>query len=110
MKKIVLIIAMLIIDSCATYPKIQKLNSLQPGITRAQLAEYLGSQPISTQLVAGYYLIKYKLQDSHDMKYAIPHYFVFGQNDSLIGWEEVKGQDKIVAGGVSILIPFPSRP
>jgi len=110
MRWFLLVLSLSFFISCATYPKVQTLNSLKPGISKTELKTHFSNQePISTEFIDGYYLLKYKLQDRYDIEYHIPYYFLFDQNNHLIGWEKVKGQEKISAGGVSILIPFPSR-
>lgn len=105
-------ISMLIFGCASKGPDISKLNSLQPGISRAELASILdGKQPFATDFIDGHYLLSYEFSRSGSY-YAgsvYPYYFVFDQNDRLLGWERIRGQGKIVAGGVNILIPMPSR-
>lgn len=111
MKKIVLILfaSCLIIGCVSSNPNVSKLNTLEPGITKTELSAYLdGKTPISTDFIDGYYLVKYSLYDSHDIG-TRPYYFVFDQRNNLVGWEELKGQNKIIVAGVTIAIPFPSR-
>lgn len=111
MKKTFAIFSVLIFMGCATAnaPHVQKLNSLTPGISKAELASYFGNQPPhSTQFVDGHYLLTYSMYTPDNFG-TYPYYFVFDQTDTLVGWEAQKGQSKIVAGGVVISIPFPSR-
>ncbi|WP_022667926.1 hypothetical protein [Desulfospira joergensenii] len=100
----------LFIFGCASKgPDLSKLNSLQPGISRSELAKFFNDKaPVSTDFIDGCFLLKYPMYDSHDIG-TRPYYFVFNQNDSLIGWEEIRGQKQIIVGGVTIAIPMPSR-
>lgn len=114
MRKIALLIfvSCLFIGCASRNPNVNVLNSMQPGLDRDALSMQLGdATPISTDLIDGHYLVKYDLSRTETMRWEqiLPYYFVFDQEGHLIGWEEAKGQDKIVVSGVSLLIPFPSR-
>jgi len=97
-------IVALLIAGCATYPKTEKLATLTPGITRQQLSEHLdGAKPVSTQYIDGRLVLKYMLRNRFDIRYDIGHYFIFDQNDLLVGWEEEPQSQ--TSGGTSLLIP-----
>src|SRR3989339_301882 len=106
MKKniVVLLFTLLVIGCASGNPDLVKLNTLNPGLSRADLASHLdGREPISTDFIDGYYLLKYMMYDSHDIG-SRPYYFVFDQSNRLVGWEEIKGQDKIIIGGITLQI------
>ncbi len=111
MKKMFLLAVFFLFAGCATFnaPHVEKLNSLSPGLTKAQLSEYFdGGTPETTQFVDGYYIQTYPMYTPWNMA-THPYYFVFDQNDTLLGWEAARGQNKVVVSGVSIVLPFPSR-
>jgi hypothetical protein len=112
-KSLFVILSFVFFAACSGHkPKIATLNNLHPGITRAELSDTLGVEaPVSTDFVNGYYLLKYEFSrpEHYHLGEAFPYYFVFDKQGKLVGWEEVKGQEKIIVNGVSIMIPFPSR-
>ena len=104
-KILVFLIVAALFAGCASMPKTQTLNTLQPGITKQQLSDHFGgAQPVGSQLIDGFHVVKYTLQDSRYIDF--DYYFVFDQNALLIGWEEAP-KNKASGGGVSFLIPVP---
>ena len=85
---------------CATTPNLTQLNNLKPGYTRAELIGEFGN-PISTDFIDGYYLLKYSLYDPHDIGHRY-YYFIINEKDELIGWQEYKGQKKMNISGIII--------
>ncbi len=80
--------------SCSTTPNLTQLNSLKPGITKAELADRFG-EPISTDYVDVFYLLKYLMYDPQDIGHR-PYYFVFDSQCKMVSWQEIRGAGKKV--------------
>lgn len=98
--KLLITLCFISLVGCATTPNLTQLNNLKPGCTRAELISEFGN-PISTDFIDGYYLLKYSLYDPHDIGHRY-YYFITNEKDELIGWQEYKGQKKINISGIII--------
>ncbi len=100
MKKNILFLLVFLIVGCATHPSLSELNDLRPGYSRTEIVQKMGD-PISTDYIKGHYLLKYSLYDQHDIGHRY-YYFIFDEQDKLVGWQEYKGQGKIKVSGIII--------
>ena len=100
MYKFIITLCFISLVGCATSPNLTQLNNLKPGCTKAELIDEFGN-PISTDFVDGYYLLKYSLYDPHDIGHRY-YYFIVNEKDEIIGWQEYKGQKKIKISGIII--------
>lgn len=84
-KKAYLIISffLLFVIGCATTPNLKQLNSLQPGISKAELIERFG-EPKGTNYVDGCYILSYLVYDHKDIGHRL-YYFMFNKNNQLVG-------------------------
>ena len=100
-----LLIFLLPVIGCSTYPHKVLLKKIKPGITRSQLVDQLGN-PEKTKAIGRHYWMKYYMTD--DAAVCTAHYFVFDSKSILVKWEEDKKDEFVDKGDVilHLLGPF----
>jgi hypothetical protein len=105
-KKILPLIVLVLIVSCASTPTFTQVNSLKPGITKADFIADFG-QPEGTSFQDGYHFLSYFVceHEHWDPNPCEKYHFAFDKNDRLAAWKAEKSDD-VQINGMLIFAPF----
>lgn len=104
-KKILPLIVLVLIISCAPFINTAKLNSLKPGITRSEFIKDFG-EPKGTNYYDGYYFLSYFVAKDAMDDYR-EYYFAFDKNDRLVGWK-AQDDNAVRSTGMILSVPLPA--
>lgn len=101
--KLLSVIVLVFIASCATTPNVNQLNNLKPGITKSELLEVFG-EPEGTSFYDDYYFLTYFVYQPKGWTYEKYH-FAFDKNDRLVAWRV--GDSAAQVNSMMLSVPLP---
>lgn len=100
MKTATIIILAVILSACSTFPNIDMMKDLKPGVSRSEFMERFGD-PVEINFIGGWYVLTYDIFSSaHPMGRGYD--FFFDDDDVLYKWTVINPRPVIRSTGVVV--------